>query len=53
MTTDTASWFVTLFYLLVGGTALVSGMYFMYWMVVELPVLIRIKRENLYNRWRD
>ena len=53
MSTDTASWFVTLFYLLVGGTALVSGMYFMYWMVVELPVLIRIKRENLYNRWRD
>ena len=53
MSTDTASWFIVLFYLLIGGTTLVSGMYFMYWVIVELPVLIKIKRENLYNRWRD
>ena len=53
MSTDTASWLMVMFYLMMGGMVVVSGMYFMYWMVVELPVLLRIKREELYNRWRD
>ena len=53
MSVETTSWFIVLFYLMVGGMVVVSGMYFMYWMTVELPVLLRIKREELYNRWRD
>ncbi len=53
MSTETASWFLTIAYLLMGGMTLVFGIYSMYWMVVELPVLLRIKRERLYNRWRD
>ena len=53
MSVDTASWFITLLYLMMGSITLISGIYFMYWMVVEMPVLLRIKREELYNRWRD
>ncbi len=53
MSTETTSWFVVLFYLMIGGTILVSGMYFIYWVFIELPVLLRIKHEELYNRWRD
>ena len=53
MNTETASWFVALFYLLIGGTILVSSIYFIYWVFIELPVLLRIKHEELYNRWRD
>ena len=53
MSTETASWFVVLFYLMVGGMLTTSGMYLIYWITVELPVLLRIKHEELYNRWRD
>jgi hypothetical protein len=53
MSTDTASWFIVMFYLMVGGVGAVCGTYLIYWMVIELPVLLRIKREELYNRWRD
>jgi|TARA_Y100000004_G_scaffold136762_1_gene154922 hypothetical protein len=53
MSTDTASWFIVMFYLMVGGVGAVCGTYLIYWMAVELPVLLRIKREELYNRWRD
>ena len=52
MSTDTASWFVVLFYLMVGGVGAVCGMYSLYWITVELPVLLRIKREKLYKQWR-
>ena len=53
MSTETASWFVVLFYLMIGGTILVSGMYFIYWVFIELPVLLRIKHEELYNKWNN
>ena len=53
MSTETASWFVVLFYLMMGGMLTVCGIYLTYWMAVELPVLLRVKREELYNRWRD
>ena len=53
MSTETASWFIVLFYFLIGGTILVSGMYFIYWLIIEMPVLLRIKHEELYDRWRD
>ena len=53
MSSDTASWFIVLFYLMVGGVGAVCSMYSLYWITVELPVLLRIKREQLYNRWRD
>ena len=52
MSTETASWFVVLFYLLIGGTILVSGMYFIYWVFIELPVLLKIKHEELYDYWK-
>ncbi len=53
MSTETASWFIVMFYFLTYGIMAVSAMYFMYWLAVELPVLLRIKRERLYNQWRD
>ncbi len=53
MSTETASWFIVMFYFLTYGVMSVSVMYFMYWLAIELPVLLRIKRERLYNRWRD
>ena len=52
MSTETASWFIVLFYFLIGGTALVSGIYFIYWLMVELPVLLKIKHEELYDYWK-
>tara|TARA_Y100000356_G_scaffold56279_1_gene45433 strand:- start:772 stop:933 length:162 start_codon:yes stop_codon:yes gene_type:complete len=53
MSTEMASWFMAIAYIVMGGMTMVFGLYSMYWMVVELPVLLRIKREELYNRWRD
>ena len=32
---------------------LISGMYLIYWLIIEMPVLLRIKHEELYDRWRD
>ena len=32
---------------------LVSGMYLIYWLIIEMPVLLKIKHEELYERWRD
>ena len=52
MSTDTASWFIVLFYFMVGGVGAVCGMYSLYWITVELPVLLKIKREQLYDRWK-
>jgi hypothetical protein len=53
MSTETASWFVVLFYLMVGGMLTTCGMYLIYWIAVELPVLLRIKHEELYNKWNN
>ena len=32
---------------------LVSGMYLIYWLIIEMPVLLRIKHEEVYNKLRD
>ena len=40
MSSDTASWFIVLFYLMVGGVGAVCGMYSLYWITVELPTSI-------------
>ena len=53
MSTETASWFIVLFYFLTYGIMSVSAIYFMYWLVIEMPVLVKIKHEELYERWRD
>ena len=29
------------------------GFMFLYWLIVELPVLVRIKHNELYNKWRN
>ena len=52
MNIETSSWSITLFYLLISGTALISAMYFIYWLLIELPVLIKIKHEELYDYWK-
>ncbi len=28
------------------------GIMFLYWLIIELPVLIRIKHNKLYQEWR-
>jgi len=52
MNTEIASGLIAMFYLMIGGITLVGGIYFIYWMMIELPVLLRIKREQLYDRWK-
>ena len=42
-----------MFYILISCFLLISGMFLIYWLVIEMPVLLRIKREELYDRWRD
>jgi hypothetical protein len=42
-----------LMYMLLGGILFTSGTYLLYWLIVEMPVLIKIKHEELYERWRD
>ena len=42
-----------MFYILISCFLLISGMYLIHWLIIELPVLIRIKHEELYDRWRD
>ncbi len=53
MNTEIASGLIAMFYLMIGGITLVGGIYFIYWMMIELPVLLRIKHEELYERWRS
>ena len=43
----------TMFYILISCFLLISGMYLIYWLIIEMPVLLRIKREELYDRWSD
>ncbi len=31
---------------------IVLGFYLMYWLIIELPVLVRIKHNKLYKEWR-
>jgi len=40
-------------YMLLGSILFTSGTYLVYWLIVEMPVLIKIKHEELYERWRD
>jgi len=42
-----------MFYILISCFLLISGMYLIYWLIIELPVLLRIKHEELYDKWRD
>ena len=42
-----------LMYMLLGSILFTSGTYLIYWLIVEMPVLVKIKHEELYNRWRD
>ena len=32
---------------------IVLGYYLLHWVIIELPVLVRIKHERLYNKLRD
>ena len=40
-------------YMLLGGIFFISGTYLTYWLIVEMPILVKIKHEELYERWRD
>ena len=42
-----------MFFILISCFLLISGMYLIYWLIIELPVLLRIKHEELYDKWRD
>ena len=42
-----------MFYILISCFLLISGMFLIYWLIIEMPVLLRIKHEELYDRWRD
>ena len=42
-----------LMYMLLGSVLFTSGTYLLYWLIVEMPVLVKIKHEELYERWRD
>ena len=42
-----------MFFILISSFLLISGMYLIYWLIIEMPVLLRIKHEELYERWRD
>ena len=42
-----------LMYMLLGSILFTSGTYLIYWLIVEMPVLVKIKHEELYERWRN
>ena len=42
-----------LMYMLLGSVLFTSGIYLIYWLIMEMPVLVKIKHEELYERWRD
>jgi len=42
-----------LMYMLLGSVLFTSGTYLLYWLIMEMPVLVKIKHEELYERWRD
>ena len=43
----------SIFFILISCFLLISGMYLIHWLIIEMPVLLRIKREQLYDRWSD
>ena len=34
------------------GIMFISLIYLVFWLVVEMPVLVKIKHEELYKRWK-
>ena len=42
-----------MFYILISCFLLISGLFLIYWLIIEMPVLLRIKHEELYDRWWD
>ena len=42
-----------MFYILISCFVIISAMYLIHWLIIELPVLLRIKHEELYDKWRD
>ena len=42
-----------MFYILISCFLLISGLFLIYRLIIEMPVLLRIKHEELYDRWRD
>ena len=40
-------------YILFSIVGIVLGYYLLHWVIIELPVLVRIKHERLYNKLRD
>ena len=43
----------SMFYILISCFVIISVMYLIHWLIIELPVLLRIKHEELYDKWRD
>ena len=41
----------TMFYILISCFLLISGMFLIYWLIIEMPVLLKIKHEELYKKW--
>ena len=42
-----------MFFILISCFLLISGMYLIYWLIIEMPVFLIIKHEELYERGRD
>ena len=38
---------------LLSSVMFVSGSILIYWLLTEMPVLLRIKHERLYKQWKD
>ncbi len=43
---DNIMWFLLI------GVMVLSSTYLMYWLIIEMPVLLKIKHEELYRKWR-
>jgi len=39
-------------YMLLGSILFTSGTYLVYWLIIEMPVLVKIKHEELYDYWK-
>ncbi len=44
---------VTFMYFILTCIMVLSGTYLIYWLIIEMPVLLKIKHENLYDRWKN
>ena len=42
---------VTFMYFLIACTMVLSSTYLIYWLIIEMPVLLKIKHEELYKKW--